>query len=41
MAEGFTVDCNVICGNVTLLFFGVVKLGCIGEILCCVVVIVV
>ena len=41
MAEGFTIDCNVICGDVALLFFDVVKFGCIGEILCCVVVTVV
>ena len=41
MAEGFTVECNVICGDGSLLFCGVVKFGCIGEILCCVVVTVV
>ena len=33
-----TVDCNVTCGNVGSLGFGVVRFGCIGEIICCVVV---
>ena len=32
------MDCNVTCGNVGLLGLGVVRFGCIGELLCCVVV---
>ena len=36
-----TVDCKVTCGSVLFVFFGVVRFGCIGEILCCVVVTVV
>ena len=31
------MDINVTCGNVGLLGLGVVRLGCIGELLCCVV----
>ena len=38
-AEGLTVDCNVTCGNVGFLGLGVVRFGCIGEIICCVVVV--
>ena len=36
---GFTVDCNVTCGKIGFLGLGVGRLGCIGEMLCCVVVI--
>ena len=32
------MDCNVTCGNIGFLGLGVVTFGCIGEILCCVVV---
>ena len=39
--EGLTVDRNVTCGNVGFLGLGVVRFGCIGEIICCVVVTVV
>ena len=39
--EGLTVDCKVTCGSVVFLFLGVVRFGCIDEILCCVVVTVV
>ena len=35
---GLTADCNVTCGKVEFLGLGVVRIGCIGEILCCVVV---
>ena len=35
---GLTVDCNVTCGRVGFFGLGVVRFGCIGEILCCVVV---
>ena len=37
--EGLTVDCNVTCGHVGFLGLGVVRFGCIGEIICCVVVV--
>ena len=39
--EGLMVDCNVTCVSNVFVFLGVVRLGCIGEILCCVVVAVV
>ena len=39
--EGLTVDCKVTCGSVVFVFFGVLRFGRIGEILCCVVVTVV
>ena len=32
-----TVDCSVFCGKVHFALCGVVSVGCIGEILCCVV----
>ena len=32
------MDCNVTCGKSGFLGLGVVRFGCIGEILCCVVV---
>ena len=35
---GLTADCNVTCGKVGFLGLGVVRFGCIGEILCCFVV---
>ena len=38
--EGLTVDCKVTCANEVFCIFGVVKFGCIGEILFCVVVVV-
>ena len=38
--EGLTVDYKVTCASEVFVFFGVVKFGCIGEILCCVVVVV-
>ena len=36
---GLTRDCNVTCGKVGFLGLGVVRFDCIGEMLCCVVVI--
>ena len=39
--EGLTVDFKVTCGSVVIVFFGVVRFGRIGEILCCLVVTVV
>ena len=39
--EGSTVDCKVTCVSNVFVFLGVVRLGCIGEILSCVVVAVV
>ena len=38
--EGLTVDCKVTCASEVCVFLGVVKFGRIGEILCCVVVVV-
>ena len=35
---GLTVDCSVTCGKIGFIGFGVVRFGCIGEILCCAVV---
>ena len=35
--EGLTVDCNVTCGKLGFLGLGIVRFGCIGEIICCVV----
>ena len=32
------MDCNVTCGSVGFFGLGIVRYGCIGEILCCVVV---
>ena len=31
------MDCNVTCVNIGFLGLGVVRFGCIGEILCCLV----
>ena len=39
--EGLTVDCKVTCGSDVFVFFGVVRFGRIGEIICCVFVVVV
>ena len=39
--EGLKVDCKVTCVSDVFVFLGVVSLRCIGEILCCVVVVVV
>ena len=38
--EVLTVDCKFTCVCSVFIFLGVVKLGCIGEMLCCVVVVV-
>ena len=38
LTEGLIVDCNVTCSNVGFLGLGVVRFGCICELLCCVVV---
>ena len=35
---GLTVDCSVTCDMTGFFGLGVVRFGCIGEILCCVVV---
>ena len=36
--EGLTLDCKVTDGKIGFLGLGVVRFGCISEILCCVVV---
>ena len=35
---GLAVDCSVTCGKIGFFGLGVVRFGCIGEILCCAVV---
>ena len=41
VTEGFTVDCILVCGNAVFLFRGVVSVGWMEEMLCCVVVVIV